>query len=163
MLLVAPVAVFAAPTRDSGVESSTAGTNSGGSSSSTNSKSDSCANSGTCSDCNGTNPPKNCVGCRNGLCQDQAANPDTRCDKNSCDFIKKYINPAINLLSVMFGIIAAASLIMGGIQYATSEGDPQKVAKAKSRLVSTIIAILAYLFLFSFLQFLIPGGIFNRT
>jgi hypothetical protein len=85
------------------------------------------------------------------------------CDSNnkSCDFTGRYINPAINLLTVVFGIIAVISLILGGIQYSASAGDPQKVTKAKDRIFSTIIAILAYLFLYGFLQFLIPGGLFK--
>lgn len=90
---------------------------------------------------------------------DPAAQP---CDSNKCDFIKKYVNPAIALLTASFGIIAAMSIIIGGIQYSSSGGDPQKVAKAKQRITNTVIAIVAYFFLAAFLQFLVPGGIFNR-
>jgi Type IV secretion system pilin len=75
--------------------------------------------------------------------------------------VATYVNPLINLLSVMFGLIAVASLIMGGIQYTTSEGDPQKVSKAKNRLTNTVIAIFAYALLYGFLQFLVPGGLFQ--
>lgn len=82
----------------------------------------------------------------------------TGCNPSGCDLIANYVNPAINLLSALFGLIAVASIIMGGIQYAASEGDPQKAANAKNRIYSTIIAIFAYLFLYAFLQFLVPGG-----
>jgi len=82
------------------------------------------------------------------------------CTTTSCDFIGKYVNPAINLLSVVFGLLAAASIIMGGIQYSTSGGDSQKVTQAKQRISKTIVGILAYLFLYAFLQFLVPGGVF---
>jgi hypothetical protein len=81
--------------------------------------------------------------------------------KSGCDLIANYVNPAINLLSAMFGLIAVISLIMGGIQYSASEGDPQKASQAKSRLYNTLIAIFAYLFLYAILQFLIPGGLFK--
>lgn len=84
------------------------------------------------------------------------------CDSSHCDLIKTYVNPLINLLSAMFGLIAVASIIMGGIQYAASEGDPQKAAQAKSRIYNTLIAIFAYLFLYAFLQFLVPGGFLHR-
>lgn len=89
------------------------------------------------------------------------SSPPINCSKDNCDLIKAYVNPAINLLSAMFGLIAVISLIMGGIQYAASEGDPQKAASAKGRLYNTLIAIFAYLFLYAILQFLIPGGLFN--
>lgn len=99
--------------------------------------------------------------CKNGVCQDSAADPKADCDKQGCDFIKKYINPGINLLTFVFGLLAVASLIFGGIQYSASTGDPQKISQAKSRITSTIIAIVCYFFLYGFLQFLIPGGIFK--
>jgi hypothetical protein len=59
-------------------------------------------------------------------------------------------------------LIVMVSLIMGGIQYSTSEGDPQKVSKAKHRLTMTVISLVAYFFLFAMLQWLVPGGIFNK-
>ena len=58
----------------------------------------------------------------------------------------------------MFGLIAVISIILGGIQYSASEGDPQKASKAKNRIVNTIFAIFAYALLYGFLQFLVPGG-----
>lgn len=85
-----------------------------------------------------------------------------QCSTGNCDLINKYINPGINLLSLAFGVIAAISIVMGGIQYSTSIGDPQKISSAKSRITNTMIAIVAYLFLYSFLEFLVPGGIFNK-
>lgn len=86
----------------------------------------------------------------------------TPCNMQSgCDLVNNYVNPFINLLSIAFGLIAVISLILGGIQYSTSQGDPQKSAQAKSRISNTLLAIFAYLFLYAFLQFLIPGGLFN--
>ncbi len=75
--------------------------------------------------------------------------------------IKTYVNPLISFLSIAFGLIAVISIIMGGIQYSASQGDPQKAAQAKSRISNTFIAIFAYLFLYVILQFLIPGGLFH--
>jgi hypothetical protein len=83
------------------------------------------------------------------------------CDNDNCDFVGRYINPAINMLSGAFGIIVVISLILGGIQYTTSAGDPQKVAQAKKRIINTVVALVAFFFLFGFLQFLIPGGLFG--
>jgi hypothetical protein len=85
-----------------------------------------------------------------------------KCGKKNCDFVGKYINPAIELFSLIFGLVAVISLILGGIQYSTSEGDPQKAAAAKKRIFNTVLAVVAYLFLYAFLQFLVPGGLFNR-
>jgi len=80
----------------------------------------------------------------------------------SCDLVGKYINPAIKLLTILVGVVATISIIFGGIQYSTSAGDPAKVSAAKGRLTKTIIALVCYAFLYGFLQFLVPGGLFNR-
>jgi hypothetical protein len=101
-----------------------------------------------------------CQDCASGICSDPAVTTD--CTNKNCDLIKTYINPGIKLLSVVFGLIVMVSLIMGGIQYSTSEGDPQKVSKAKHRLTMTVISLVAYFFLFAMLQWLVPGGIFNK-
>ncbi len=100
-------------------------------------------------------------GCTNGGCADPAADPNLNCDKQGCDFINKYINPAINLFSISFGLIAVISIILAGIQYSSSGGDPQKVTQAKQRISKTIFAIVAYFFLYALLQFIVPGGIFK--
>ncbi len=83
------------------------------------------------------------------------------CGSSSCDLVTQYINPAIDILTIIFGLIAAISLIVGAIQYSASAGDPQKASAAKHRISNTIIAFFAYAFLYSFLEFLIPGGIFK--
>lgn len=87
-------------------------------------------------------------------------NPDAACGRNSCDLVAKYLNPSISMLTVIFGLIAMISLVMGGIQYAASNGDSQKVSNAKKRIIMTLEAIVAYAFLWGFLQFLVPGGLF---
>jgi hypothetical protein len=94
-------------------------------------------------------------------CEDPASDPNADCTKNDCDFITQYINPAINLLSVLFGLIAVISLILGGIRFSASGDDPQKVSLAKKRIADTLVAIVVYFFLYGFLEFLIPGGLFH--
>jgi hypothetical protein len=70
------------------------------------------------------------------------------------------VNPAIKLLSILVGLVVAASLVLAGIQYMTSTGDPQRISAAKTRITNTLLAFLAYAFLFAFLNFLVPGGLF---
>jgi hypothetical protein len=70
------------------------------------------------------------------------------------------INAAINLLSASVGIIVVIMVIIGGIQYMTASGNPQAVAVAKKRITNAIIALVSLIFMYSVLQWLIPGGIF---
>ncbi|HSX32645.1 MAG TPA: hypothetical protein VLF43_05265 [Candidatus Saccharimonadales bacterium] len=74
-------------------------------------------------------------------------------------FIKKYIDPFVKLLTAVVGVGAAISIVTAGITYASSADDPSKVSKAKTRIVQTLIGLLAYLFLFAFLNYVIPGGL----
>lgn len=96
--------------------------------------------------------------CANNACGNAAGT----CDKGFCDLINKYIKPTINIVSVIFGLIVAGSIIVGGIAFSASEGDPQKAAAAKTRITNSILALVAYMFFYTFLQFIIPGGVFKR-
>lgn len=84
------------------------------------------------------------------------------CDQDeNCKKITSTLVAATNLLSALVGIIAVAMIVFGGIQFSTSGGDPQKVASGKKHITNAIIALVAFVFLWAFLNFLIPGGLFN--
>jgi len=74
-------------------------------------------------------------------------------------FLEKYINPFVVLFSVLVGVLAAISIVVAGIQYAMSADDPGKVTQAKTRILNTVIGLIAYIFLFAFLNYIVPGGI----
>ncbi|HEY1064370.1 MAG TPA: pilin [Candidatus Saccharimonadales bacterium] len=84
---------------------------------------------------------------------------DPTCDDNGCDLIDNYVNPFIRLLSVLVGIAAVIGIIVGAIQVSTSAGDPQKAAAGKDHIRNALIALVAYVMLFVFLNWIIPGGI----
>lgn len=83
------------------------------------------------------------------------------CPQGSCIF-QTYINPAIKVVSALVGIGVTISIIIGGIQYASSADSPQKVSAAKQRIVKAIFILLAYFFFLAFMNWIIPGGI-NAT
>jgi len=70
-----------------------------------------------------------------------------------------YAKILINTLSGAVGIIAIAVIVVAGIQYASSSGNPNTTAQAKKRIINAIIALIAFAFMFAMLQWLIPGGI----
>ena len=77
---------------------------------------------------------------------------------NAC-FFAKYINPIIALLSAIVGVVVIISIIIGGIQYSSASGDPSKLQAAKSRITNSIIGLVAFFFLFAFIQWVVPGGL----
>jgi hypothetical protein len=67
----------------------------------------------------------------------------------------------IRFASIGVGIAVTISLIIAGIQYSTAEGVPEATQKAKLRAQQALIGLVIYIFAFSLLQYLIPGGLFK--
>lgn len=74
--------------------------------------------------------------------------------------ITKWIVWGINILSAGAGVIITLMIVIAGIQYSTAGANPQAVSAAKGRMLNAIISLLALFFLYAFLQWLVPGGIF---
>jgi hypothetical protein len=68
----------------------------------------------------------------------------------------------IRFLSLGVGIIVIASIVVAGIQYTTSRGDPNATAKATQRIRSSVIALLVYIFAYAILNYVIPAGFFKQ-
>lgn len=64
----------------------------------------------------------------------------------------------IRFLSAGVGLVIVGSLIVGGIQYSASRGDPQSTAKALGRMRSTMVALIIFIFGYAILNYVIPGG-----
>lgn len=111
----------------------------------------------TCKPGQAFDPQKPCVTNTSPSTPDPAAKT---CSGGDCSgLITKYVNPAIRLLSGLVGVAVTISIVVGGIQYASAGGDPSKVVAARNRIRDAVLALLAYLFMFAFLQWLLPGGI----
>ncbi len=64
------------------------------------------------------------------------------------------INFAINWLIRILGGVAVLALIVSGIQYITSQGNPDAIKKAKSRITNVIIGLLLLSIMFVVLKFI---------
>jgi hypothetical protein len=93
---------------------------------------------------------------------DKAAASGNCSNLDKCDFIMRYLNPFIQLLSALVGVVVVISIVIGGIQYSSSAGDPQRAQAAKNRIRNAIIALITFIFLYALLNFLVPGGLFNK-
>ena len=69
----------------------------------------------------------------------------------------------IRFLAALVFLSAVIMMIVGGIQYATANGNPQAVASAKKRIYDVLIGVIAFVFLYAFLEWLIPGGIWDTV
>lgn len=90
----------------------------------------------------------------------QAKKPSGNCmNLNNCDLITKYVDPLINFLAAFAGVAVVISIVVGGIQYSSSGGDPAKASAAKNRIRNAVIALITFILLYTLLNFLIPGGL----
>ena len=71
------------------------------------------------------------------------------------------INQIINFLSVGVGIVVTGVIILGGIQYILAGDNATALAAARQRIINGLIALAAFLFMYAFLQWLVPGGVFK--
>lgn len=67
----------------------------------------------------------------------------------------------INFLAVGVGIAVVGGIIWGGITYASSNGDASKIQQGKTIIINAIVGLLLFFFMYAFLNYLVPGGLFS--
>jgi hypothetical protein len=100
------------------------------------------------------------LGCVGEKCVHSATANDPVCNTD----INAVVDGAfaiIRFLSIGVGIVVVASVVLAGIQYTSSQGDPAAVAKAMERVRNTVIGLGIYIFIYAILNWLVPAGIFN--
>lgn len=75
--------------------------------------------------------------------------------------INRLLQTTIDFVSGIIGLVVVLSIIFAGFQYLTARDNPQQVRQAKDRIFMSVIALLLFAFAFGFLQWLVPGGIFD--
>lgn len=84
--------------------------------------------------------------------------PGVELNRGNCAIID-YIVIGINFLAALAGIVLVASLMIAGFTYMTARDNAGQVEKAKSRIIQTLIALALFIFMYAFLNFLVPGGV----
>jgi hypothetical protein len=72
-----------------------------------------------------------------------------------------YLKLFLLFLSGAVGIVVVLMLVIAGIQYISSAGDPGAIKAAKDRIVNAITALVLFALMYAILSFLIPGGLFS--
>lgn len=80
------------------------------------------------------------------------------CDQSDADNpIYDYLRGVIIFIGSLIGLALVITLIVSGIQYSASGGDPKNIAEAKDRIFNAVLGLILYLFLAAILRYLIPG------
>jgi hypothetical protein len=75
----------------------------------------------------------------------------------NCNLISAYINPLISFLNIAVILVVVISIAISGVQYSTSQDNPEAVKSARKRIVNALIGLVAYFLLGAFIGFIIPG------
>jgi hypothetical protein len=98
-------------------------------------------------------------GCYGDACG--TANPTAYCSGTHSPLID-LLFAIIRFLSKGVGIVVIGSIIVGGIQYIGSRGEPNATSMAINRIRSSVIALIIFIFAFAILNYIIPAGFFNQ-
>ncbi len=63
----------------------------------------------------------------------------------------------INFALGVIGFVAVAFIIIGGVQYMTSQGDPGKITRAKNTIMYSVIGLVISLLAFAIVNFVLKS------
>jgi len=99
-------------------------------------------------------------------CTDSSGNKfDTAilpCSTGGKDGVWGLLLLAINILTAGVGVAAVGGVVYGSILYTTAGGSLDQTKQAKQIIYNVVIGLVAFALMYSFLNFLIPGGAFNN-
>ena len=72
------------------------------------------------------------------------------------------INTIISVIIGVLGLVAVVVIILGGVSYTTSAGDPGKVKKAKDTILYGIIGLVVAILAFAIVNFVL-SSFFNNS
>ena len=81
-------------------------------------------------------------------------------DGNTTD-VMPMVQIIINVILGLIGLLAVVMIIIGGIMYTTSQGDPAKVKTAKDIILYSIIGLVVALLAFAVVNFVLQN-VFNK-
>jgi hypothetical protein len=66
----------------------------------------------------------------------------TTCDGSSDEKINSTVTNAINMISLVVGVVAVIMVIVGGLKYVTSQGDSSGVSSAKNTILYAVVGLI---------------------
>jgi hypothetical protein len=68
--------------------------------------------------------------------------------------IYSLLGAAINYLLALIGAVAVLAIVVSGIQYITSQGEPDALKKAKDRITNAVVGLILLSLTFAIMRFL---------
>jgi hypothetical protein len=67
----------------------------------------------------------------------------------------------VNILTAGVGVLALVGFVYGAILYTSAGGSPEQIKKARTVFTNVVIGVIAFGAMFTLLNFIVPGGVFN--
>ena len=90
------------------------------------------------------------------------ASDDTKDGNLKNNAIWQVLIIALNVMMAGVGILAVAGIVYGAVLYAAAGDNAGQVTKAKGIILNVVLGLVAFGLMYTLLNFLIPGGVFER-
>ncbi|MDO4219770.1 MAG: hypothetical protein Q4D22_00865 [Candidatus Saccharibacteria bacterium] len=67
------------------------------------------------------------------------------------------VTTALNVVFGIIGVVGVVMIVLGGVSYITSQGDPGKIQKGKNTILYGVIGIVVALLAFAIVNFVIKA------
>lgn len=88
------------------------------------------------------------------LCKDNGGSSDGIFSNTN---MMKTLNTVLNVIVGLVGFVAVAVMILGGISFATSQGDTAKTARAKNMIIFGLVGLIVALLAFAIVNFVLTN------
>lgn len=68
----------------------------------------------------------------------------------------------VNIMTAGVGVLALAGIVYGAVLYTSAGGSPEQIKKARTVFTNVVIGVIAFAGMFTLLNFIVPGGVFNQ-
>jgi hypothetical protein len=75
--------------------------------------------------------------------------------------IVAYVILIVQFMVELVSAVIILMIVVAGIQYLTSAGDPGAIKSAKSRLTNAIVALILLMFMYAILNAVLPSGVLH--
>ena len=73
----------------------------------------------------------------------------------------KFLETSLNILLGLVGILAVGGIVYGAIMYSSAQDNENQVGQAKGIIQGVVVGLVAFIAMYAFFQYLIPGGVFS--
>ncbi len=94
---------------------------------------------------------------KNGCVSTSILEGGCSCDSGNGDSVIHILDLVVDIMTIGIGILGVIGITIVGIQYLTAGGNEEKTRKAKRRMFEIVIGLVAYVVIYAFLKWLMPG------